>query len=636
MKRSFIFLWLVISLTSMLSACQSSSGEGARNAHAEDFFRYSKRSDLSVHPEHNSVLFTRSSGDQPAAVFSYSYNDKTLTRHTGEDGVARRAIGFLPDRQGRTRVLFSQPVADGGQHIVVNDNGKFIDLTPGTDVQAKFVGWGESRHYLFVAVRYAGSDSQKVIRYRTDNFAATSVFANRHDLPVSAVSTSGRYVAGLHMSADNNDRIYVADVSYPEPVYHWLTPDSKENALTGPLSPLNFSAEGQALFFTAQSSSGRQAYAWTMRNDAVQSLPHVPGDVTAVSESESQHIGIEYVSSGRRSITVFNPNKEEVYVSPASRNSWSLHFMPATLSSNSKTMPDVVMMQADDKLITSPVRVSSKGVEYLAEKTAPPVDTVAAEKVWLSGFDGHQIPAQLYRPANANVSAPSAAVIYAHSGFDSFYSATYHPKIQHLVASGYAVLAVNYRGSAGFGEGFRQLNDGRQGQDDTRDLIQAAEYLGRQAWINADKIAVMGDKYGGFLALSAVMQSGVFKVAINCFGITNWLKFLQSVPPWLPEYRIYLQREFGDFEQHASRLYAISPALNAQKIGVPVFIAQGEIDRFVTMQQTDEFVATLEEHGVPVDYAIFKGEGHGLQRTGTAVILQQRIVAFLNTHLHDQ
>ncbi len=633
MKRSFIFLWLVIPLSVVLCACQSSSVSSLRGVNADDFFRYSQLSDLSAHPSRNTVLFAQSSGDQSAAVFSYSYDDKVFTRHTGDDGIARRALGFLPDRKGRTRVLFSQPAADGGQHVVVNDDGKLIDLTPGTDVQAQFVGWGESRHYLFLAVRYAGSDTQKLVRYRTDNFAATPVFDNRHDLPISAVSATGRYVAGLHITAENNDRIYVADVSYPEPVYHWLSADSNES-LSGPLLPLTFGAESQSLIFTAQTpSSGRQAFAWALRDDTIRPLPRVPGNVTAISESESAHRAIEYVSEGRRHITVFNQQGDEIYASPSSRNSWSLHFMHATRSDSAKAATDIVMMQASDDFISSPVRVAPQETEYLAEKFQPPVNTVSAQKVWIPGFDGTRIPAQLYRPANADKNSPSAAVVYAHGGFDSFYSANYQPHIQHLVASGYAVLAVNYRGSSGFGDAFRQLNDGRQGQDDSRDLIQAAEYLRGLDWINANNIAVMGDKYGGFLALSAAMQSGVFKVAIDCFGITNWLTFLQSVPPWFAEYRIYLQREFGDFKQNTSRLYAISPALNVQKIGVPVFIAQGEVDRFVTMQQTDEFVATLKEAGVPVDYAVFDSEGHGLQSTGNKVILQQRIAAFLNKHL---
>lgn len=630
MKRSVIFLWLAITLLFALSGCQSMSVGGLQHPDPRDFFRYSQLSDLSAHPHRNSVLFTQMLPGESPAVFSYSFADKTYTRHSPEEGAAQYAIGFLPDKQGRTRVLFSQAAADGGQHVLVNDHGTLFDLTPGSRVQARFVGWGEDRHYLFLAVRYAGSDSQKLIRYRTDNFAATPVFENKFDLPISAVSISGRYVSGKQVSADNEDRIYVADVSYPEPVYHWLTSDNAA-ALSGPLAPLTFSLNGQSLFFTAQTpSAGRQAYAWTMADNHIKALPRIPGNVTAINNALNHDMAVEFVSNGRRSITVFNSAGEQRYTSPASRNSWSLRFINTKDTSQDL---DIVMMQAGDDFITGPVRVTPQGSEYLADKHQPPVSPVRAKEVSIRGFDGQQIPAQLYRPSHADANNPVSAVVYGHEGFDSFYTATYHPAVQHLVASGYAVLAVNYRGSSGFGEAFRQLNDERQGQDDSRDLIQAAEYLGAQTWVNADKIAVMGDNYGGFLALSAAMKSGTFKAAVNCFGITNWLQFLQSVPPWLPDYRTYLQKEFGDFEKNASRLSAISPAFHAQKIGVPVFIAQGEKDRFVTLQQTDEFVATLKESGVEVDYAVFDDEGHGLQRTRNKVILQQRIVAFLDKHV---
>jgi len=106
---------------------------------------------------------------------------------------------------------------------------------------------------------------------------------------------------------------------------------------------------------------------------------------------------------------------------------------------------------------------------------------VAPEDVSFRSFDGLEIPAFLFRPANASVDAPVAAVVYPHGGPTDAYIDDHDPRAQYFIAKGYAWLAVNFRGSTGYGRDFERLNHGTWGVDDTKDCLAAAEVPDRAA-----------------------------------------------------------------------------------------------------------------------------------------------------------
>ena len=262
-----------------------------------------------------------------------------------------------------------------------------------------------------------------------------------------------------------------------------------------------------------------------------------------------------------------------------------------------------------------------------------PENLVASEVVRFSSFDDLTIPGLLYKPHQANRVNPVPALILIHGGPGGQSRAGYSALIQHLVNHGYAVFAVNNRGSSGYGKTFFHLDDQRHGEDDLQDIVYAKRYLMSLPWVNASEIGVMGGSYGGYLTMAAMAFTQEFEAGINIFGVTNWVRTLNSIPPWWESFREYLYAEMGDPATDEARLYRISPLFHADKITQPVLVVQGANDPRVLQVESDEMVEAMRENGVPVEYVLFDDEGHGFRKKANRIVAQNAYLDFLNTHL---
>ena len=205
--------------------------------------------------------------------------------------------------------------------------------------------------------------------------------------------------------------------------------------------------------------------------------------------------------------------------------------------------------------------------------------------------------------------------------------------VQHLVNHGYAVYAINNRGSSGYGKTFFHMDDRRHGDVDLKDVVAARDWLAGQDWIS-DRVAVMGGSYGGYITAAALaFHPEVFDAGINIFGVTNWTRTLQSIPAWWGAQRTALFDEMGDPATDAERHRAISPLFHASNIRRPMLVVQGANDPRVLQVESDEIVAAVRANNVPVDYLLFPDEGHGFQRRENNISASEAYVRFLNQHL---
>jgi dipeptidyl aminopeptidase/acylaminoacyl peptidase len=244
-----------------------------------------------------------------------------------------------------------------------------------------------------------------------------------------------------------------------------------------------------------------------------------------------------------------------------------------------------------------------------------------------------QIPGILYRPHGASASAPVPAIVLVHGGPGGQSRRGYSSMVQHLVNHGYAVYAINNRGSSGYGKTFYHLDDKRHGDADLRDVTAARDWLAGQDWIS-DRVAVMGGSYGGYMTAAALaFHPEVFDVGINIFGVTNWTRTLESIPAWWGAQRIALFDEMGDPATDAVRHRAISPLFHASNIRRPLLVVQGANDPRVLQVESDELVAAVRANDVPVDYVLFPDEGHGFLRRENNITASEAYVRFLDTHL---
>jgi dipeptidyl aminopeptidase/acylaminoacyl peptidase len=258
---------------------------------------------------------------------------------------------------------------------------------------------------------------------------------------------------------------------------------------------------------------------------------------------------------------------------------------------------------------------------------------VEGRVVRFASYDGLQVPGILYRPREASAGNPVPAIVLVHGGPGGQSRRGYSAMIQHLVNNGYAVYAINNRGSSGYGKTFYHMDDRRHGDVDLRDVVASRDFLANMDWVS-DRVAVMGGSYGGYMTAAALaFHPETFDAGINIFGVTNWVRTLESIPAWWGANRVALYDEMGDPANDATRHRAISPLFHANRIRRPMLVVQGANDPRVLQVESDELVAAARGNNVPVEYLLFPDEGHGFLRKENRIRASEAYLTFLNQHL---
>ncbi|HUO84253.1 MAG TPA: alpha/beta fold hydrolase, partial [Thermoanaerobaculia bacterium] len=273
----------------------------------------------------------------------------------------------------------------------------------------------------------------------------------------------------------------------------------------------------------------------------------------------------------------------------------------------------------------------------LTDTLSPEIDAddlVEAQVVRFESFDELEIPNIFYRPHQATVKQPAPALVYVHGGPGGQTRRGYNPLIQYLVNHGYVVLGINNRGSSGYGKSFFAADDRKHGREPLWDCVEAKKYLASLPYVDGDRIGIIGGSYGGYMVASALaFQPDVFDVGVNIFGVTNWIRTLESIPPYWESFRKALYDEIGDPVKERERLQATSPLFHADKIRRPLLVLQGANDPRVIKPESDDIVAAVKKNGVPVEYLVFEDEGHGFSKKINRIRGYGAILQFLDTHL---
>ncbi|MEM6574864.1 MAG: alpha/beta fold hydrolase [Pseudomonadota bacterium] len=241
------------------------------------------------------------------------------------------------------------------------------------------------------------------------------------------------------------------------------------------------------------------------------------------------------------------------------------------------------------------------------------------------------VPAFVYKPRSRG---PHPVIINIHGGpegqFRPSFRSTYQLWIDRL---GAAVIAPNVRGSAGYGKDYLSLDNGYKREDSVRDIGALLDWIGTQPDLDADRVAVIGGSYGGYMVLaSAVHYSDRLRAAVDVVGISSFVTFLENTQA----YRRDLRRpEYGDERIPEMRefLNRISPLNNTEKIRVPLFVVQGENDPRVPVTEAEQVVAAVRQQGPKVWYMNALDEGHGYARKPNQDIYRQAVVLFFEQHL---
>ncbi|MBD3834059.1 S9 family peptidase [Brevundimonas bullata] len=538
------------------------------------------------------------------------------------------AQSYFPD--GRRILVAADQGGNELTHIYVREtDGTLRDLTPGDKVKAGFVGFSDDGQTFWLTSNERDASAFDVYAYDATTYERKLVFQNP-GLNVTAVSGDGRLVALIKSHTSANSDIYLADLQAGGEPYL-----ISEHTGDVAYDVSGFGPNGATLIYTSnQDGEFAQAYAYDIANKAHNRTTQADWDVMYVSFSPN----------GRYRVTAVNADAStELTIEDAqTRAPVRLTGLPQGDITGVRFDPGADLAAFTVVSDTSPADVfiadlSTGQARRLTSALNPAIkegDLVEATIVRYPGEGGVMVPAVLYRPKGASAAHPAPAVVLVHGGPGGQTRRGYSAMVQHLVNHGYAVLGANNRGSSGYGKTFFHMDDKRHGEADLRDIVAGGDWLRAQDWVADDQVAVMGGSYGGYITAAALaFHPDKFEAGIDIFGVTNWVRTLESIPAWWGAQRVALFDEMGDPATDAVRHRAISPLFHAEKIQRPLLVIQGANDPRVLQVESDELVEKVRANNVPVEYVVFPDEGHGFQRRANRIKAQESYLAFLNRYV---
>ncbi len=259
-------------------------------------------------------------------------------------------------------------------------------------------------------------------------------------------------------------------------------------------------------------------------------------------------------------------------------------------------------------------------------------DLAPMKPVTIRSRDGLDLAAYLTTPPHAEGRLP--LVLNVHGGPWARDEWGYDPEAQWLANRGYATLQVNFRGSTGFGKAFLNAGNREWGAKMHNDLIDAVRWAVAEGVADEDKLAIYGGSYGGYAALAgAAFTPDVFRCAVDIVGPSNICTLIESIPPyWAPLMHQFRVR-VGDIETEREFLESRSPLFQADRMRIPILIAQGANDPRVKQAESEQIVEALRGKGKDVGYLLFADEGHGFARPESRMAFYAEAEQFLARHL---
>ncbi|MCB9457962.1 MAG: S9 family peptidase [Anaerolineaceae bacterium] len=299
----------------------------------------------------------------------------------------------------------------------------------------------------------------------------------------------------------------------------------------------------------------------------------------------------------------------------------------AVIAASSTTPPRIISCALDD----------SPNLEMIHRRATseriPPEQLSAAQPVTWKGHDGAEVHGLYYAPVSERFQGTGRPplIVEAHGGPTGHRSATYADNVQFFTTRGYAVLQVNYRGSSGHGKAYMNMLRGAWGVYDVEDSASGAAYLVDQGLVDGDRLVIYGGSAGGFTVLQSLIDKpGFYKAGICMYGVSNQFALVTDTHKFEERYTDSL---LGPLPESAALYRARSPLFHAEKIVDPIIVFQGEDDKVVPRNQSDTIVESLQARGVPHEYHVYPGEGHGWRKPETIEHFYSALLKFLSQHV---
>lgn len=578
----------------------------------------------------NSQLLLSSNRTGIYNVYTTPVTGGEMTPITQSDSTSIFATAFFPEDN---RMLLS---ADGNgdeiDHLFVREmDGSIKDITPEKGAKSDFYGWSKDKKSLYFGSNKRDPRFFDVYKMNLEDYSSSILYKNENGMQFSGMSDDENYFALSKTVNTNDSDLFIYNSETGE--------QTKINENQSANSSQAFSVDNAIFYYTTDDGN---EFAYLMSYDLGS------GEKKKVVQRDWDVMGSGFTDAG---------NYMVVYVNEDGKN--AIEVLDA------KTMEPVDLPDFGEKSITSvgfsrdenwmrmyvggsntPSNLYTYNFETkeqhqisdVLNKAINPEDLVTAKVIRYPSFDGVPIPAIYYLPHQASAENPVPAMVWVHGGPGGQTRQNFSSMIQYMVNQGYAVLAVNNRGSSGYGKTFYQMDDLNHGEKDLQDCVEGKNWLAQQPEINGEKIGIIGGSYGGYMTMAALTYAPEeFDVGVNLFGVTNWMRTLKSIPPYWESFREALYKEIGDpYSADSVRLKRISPLFHTDKVTKPLIVLQGSQDPRVLQVESDEIVEGVRKNGVPVEYVLFEDEGHGFVKKENQIEANTKVVEFLDKYLKKE
>ena len=517
--------------------------------------------------------------------------------------------------------------------FVAEADGKEQLLTPGDRVQVRFMGWNLDHTAFYCATNERDSRFFDLYKVWPPDYRREVIYRDEQGLHFCTMSRDERYAAFLRIRSRADADIVLYDLKTR--TLKEVAPHQTEAYV----QPACFSVDSSRLYFlTDQRAEFSYLCALDLATERTEIIEERPYNI----------LQARWSSRGKYRITVVDhEGLNRLVVQPSgSKDSFSipgldgLNISSVTIAESEKLL---ACFAEGDRLpatlfvyefASGELRKLTGGLKgEIASR-----DLVESTHVRFRARDGLSIPGLLWKPKGASKTNQVPALVWIHGGPGGQTRKGYSARIQFFVNHGYAVFAVNHRGSAGYGKSFYRADEHKQAREPLWDCVDARNFLASLDYIDAARIGIIGGSFGGYMVLAALaFEPEEFAVGIDICGVSNWLRAFAVLPPyWHTLQRNILRQKVGDPERDGDRLRAISPIFSADRIVRPLLVVQGARDPRVKRCEADDIVEAVRANGGTVEYLLFADEAHALRKKANAVKAYNAILEFLERHLRRE
>lgn len=563
-------------------------------------------------------------------VYSVPVAGGSASQLTNSTKESTYAVSYFPND---ARILYTYDRGGNeNNHLYLRElNGAERDLTPGEKTKANFLGWSHDRKSFFFSTNERDPRFFDIYEMPIDTFKATMIYKDQMGLNFAAISNDKKYIAFDNSGgsqADSNVVLYNTVTKELDIITAHFDEEMSNQAQ-------EFDPNSKYLYYLTDDGS---QFRYVMRYD-------LKSRDTKVIEKAPWDISYTYFSrNGKYRVTAINEDartKIKIY-EQATGKLVDLPKLPNADITGVNISPSEKLMAFYLNGDRSPSNLyvydfATKKATKLTDSLNPeinPDDLVDSQVIRYKSFDGLEIPSILYKPKNASAQNKAPALLLIHGGPGGQTRVGYSPVTQYLVNHGYVILGVNNRGSSGYGKTFFAADDGKHGREPLWDCVEAKKYLASLGYVDEKKIGIMGGSYGGYMVLAALaFKPEEFAVGVDLFGVSNWVRTLESIPPYWESFRKTLYKEIGDPKKDLENLRAVSPLFHADKIVKPLIVLQGANDPRVIKPESDEIVDNIKKRNGVVEYVLFDNEGHGFTKKANEIRAYKAILDFCDRYL---